>query len=222
MTWGSILWVAVQAHLVIVFKCVTYLYFFSRPSQVFPWILSNYLSDNIDLSNISNYRWIFADLLKRLILSCRSSPYCFRDLSRPIGIQVEKMEKLYRDRYVQWCDPSIPKFHYGSHYSTPSYVIFFLIRLEPCVVDFFSIFASFSNFACHRYAALHVHCFSIQSLGRTAPYVTSFPGPASERPFWCCGSSVSSHGRVVEGQHSEHGRCERAYSRILLSWWHVH
>ena len=41
-------------------------------------------------------------------------------------------------RYDEWEDPSeeIPKFHYGSHYSSAGIVLHFLIRLEP-----FSAFA---------------------------------------------------------------------------------
>ncbi|XP_012851565.1 PREDICTED: protein FAN-like [Erythranthe guttata] len=63
---------------------------------VFPWILSDYSSQNLDLS----------------------SPSSFRDLSKPIGaLNAERLQK-FQERYSSFDDPVIPKFHYGSHYST--------------------------------------------------------------------------------------------------------
>jgi hypothetical protein len=35
------------------------------------------------------------------------------------------------DRYEAFMDPSIPKFHYGTHYSTSALVLYYLIRLMP-------------------------------------------------------------------------------------------
>ena len=37
----------------------------------------------------------------------------------------------YRERYETWCDPEIPAFHYGTHYSCGALVLYYLIRLEP-------------------------------------------------------------------------------------------
>lgn len=34
-------------------------------------------------------------------------------------------------RYESWDDPEVPKFHYGSHYSSAGIVLFYLIRLPP-------------------------------------------------------------------------------------------
>lgn len=34
-------------------------------------------------------------------------------------------------RYESWDDPDVPKFHYGSHYSSAGIVLFYLIRLPP-------------------------------------------------------------------------------------------
>lgn len=34
-------------------------------------------------------------------------------------------------RYESWDDPEIPKFHYGSHYSSAGIVLFYLLRLPP-------------------------------------------------------------------------------------------
>ena len=40
---------------------------------------------------------------------------------------------LFRDKFRYFEDPtgSIPKFHYGTHYSNPAGVLHYLIRLEP-------------------------------------------------------------------------------------------
>jgi hypothetical protein len=32
---------------------------------------------------------------------------------------------------VEQVDPEIPPFHYGSHYSSAAYVLWYLLRLEP-------------------------------------------------------------------------------------------
>ncbi|MED6196056.1 hypothetical protein PIB30_043740 [Stylosanthes scabra] len=38
-------------------------------------------------------------------------------------------------QYESWDDPEIPKFHYGSHYSSAGIVLFYLIRLPPFSVE---------------------------------------------------------------------------------------
>ncbi|GFP82298.1 beach domain-containing protein lvsc [Phtheirospermum japonicum] len=76
---------------------------------VFPWILSDYSSQNLDLSN----------------------PSSFRDLSKPIGaLNSERLQK-FQERYSSLEDPVIPKFLYGSHYSTAGTVLYYLTRVEP-------------------------------------------------------------------------------------------
>jgi hypothetical protein len=63
---------------------------------VFPWVLADYTSQVLDLSN----------------------PAVFRDLSKPIGaLNPARLEKFV-ERYESFDDPVIPKFHYGSHYSS--------------------------------------------------------------------------------------------------------
>eukprot|EP00742_Colponemidia_sp_Colp-10_P008007 GILJ01008639.1.p1 GENE.GILJ01008639.1~~GILJ01008639.1.p1 ORF type:complete len:1141 (-),score=180.40 GILJ01008639.1:233-3655(-) len=77
---------------------------------VFPWVLSDYSSDHIDLSDESVYR----------------------DLSQTMGmIGGESRAEIFRDRYESFEDPVVPKFHYGSHYSSPGIVLQYLLRLEP-------------------------------------------------------------------------------------------
>ena len=77
---------------------------------VFPWVLADYQSEVLDLAD----------------------PKCFRDLSKPIGaLNPERLEE-FRERFASFEDPHIPKFLYGSHYSTcAGVVLYFLLRLEP-------------------------------------------------------------------------------------------
>ncbi|KAL1223624.1 BEACH domain-containing protein C2 [Cardamine amara subsp. amara] len=76
---------------------------------VFPWIISDNSSVSLDLSN----------------------PSTFRDLSKPIGaLNPERLNK-FQERYSSFEDPVIPKFHYGSHYSSAGAVLYYLARVEP-------------------------------------------------------------------------------------------
>ncbi|CAG8480599.1 18870_t:CDS:10, partial [Gigaspora margarita] len=79
---------------------------------VFPWILADYASEELDLTN----------------------PATFRDLSKPMGAQTEERKKEFQIRYRSF-DPTAnattPAFHYGTHYSSAMIVCSYLIRLEP-------------------------------------------------------------------------------------------
>eukprot|EP00164_Ancoracysta_twista_P003908 GFYU01005239.1.p1 GENE.GFYU01005239.1~~GFYU01005239.1.p1 ORF type:complete len:1869 (-),score=444.28 GFYU01005239.1:22-4860(-) len=76
---------------------------------IFPWVLSDYTSEELDLNDETIYR----------------------DLSKPVGALNEKRLEGFLERYRCLDDPEIPKFMYGSHYSTAGIVLFYLIRLEP-------------------------------------------------------------------------------------------
>ena len=76
---------------------------------VFPWVLSDYTSATLNLAD----------------------PASFRDLSRPMGAQVEAQRELVANMYAEFSDPDIPRFHYGSHYSTMGFVLYYLMRVEP-------------------------------------------------------------------------------------------
>ncbi|QDZ21579.1 BEACH domain-containing protein [Chloropicon primus] len=76
---------------------------------VFPWVLSDYKSEKIDLNDAS----------------------VFRDLSRPVGALNEERLKKFVERYNSFEDEIMPKFHYGSHYSSSGIVLYYLLRLEP-------------------------------------------------------------------------------------------
>ncbi|PIA49816.1 hypothetical protein AQUCO_01300510v1 [Aquilegia coerulea] len=76
---------------------------------VFPWILADYSSEYLDLENPSSYR----------------------DLSKPVGaLNADRLIK-FQERYASFDDPVIPKFHYGSHYSSAGTVLYYLVRVEP-------------------------------------------------------------------------------------------
>ncbi|XP_048511859.1 neurobeachin isoform X4 [Athalia rosae] len=76
---------------------------------VFPWVLTNYETKELDLSLPSNYR----------------------DLSKPIGALNPSRRAYFEERYQSWEHDSIPPFHYGTHYSTATFVLNWLIRVEP-------------------------------------------------------------------------------------------
>lgn len=83
---------------------------------VFPWILANYDSEFLDLSEPSN----------------------FRDLSKPMGAQTQERLEQYLKRFKDWDDPQgdTPPYHYGTHYSSAMIVCSYLIRLEPFTQHF--------------------------------------------------------------------------------------
>jgi len=82
---------------------------------VFPWILSDYESEEIDLDD----------------------PKIYRDLSKPMGAQVEERAEQFRERFevlesnTSMSEHEPPPFHYGTHYSCAAYVLYYLMRLEP-------------------------------------------------------------------------------------------
>ncbi|KAM4807695.1 lipopolysaccharide-responsive and beige-like anchor protein [Rhinophrynus dorsalis] len=84
---------------------------------VFPWVITNYESEELDLTLPSN----------------------FRDLSKPIGALNPKRAAFFAERYETWEDDQVPKFHYGTHYSTASFVLSWLLRIEPFTTFFLNL-----------------------------------------------------------------------------------
>jgi hypothetical protein len=78
---------------------------------VFPWILADYDSHELDLS----------------------SPLTYRDLSRPMGAQTPDRLRQFEKRFGEWEDPQgeTPPYHYGTHYSSAMIVASYLLRMEP-------------------------------------------------------------------------------------------
>eukprot|EP00698_Gefionella_okellyi_P004064 TRINITY_DN1378_c0_g1_i1.p1 TRINITY_DN1378_c0_g1~~TRINITY_DN1378_c0_g1_i1.p1 ORF type:complete len:2456 (-),score=520.26 TRINITY_DN1378_c0_g1_i1:2419-9516(-) len=84
---------------------------------VFPWVLTDYISDEIDLNN----------------------PRVYRNLAKPIGALNEKRLAQFQERYDAFDDPVIPKFYYGTHYSSSAIVLFYNIRMEPFTTMFLKL-----------------------------------------------------------------------------------
>lgn len=81
---------------------------------VFPWVLVDYTSEHLDLSN----------------------PAVFRDLSKPIGALNPARLQMYLDRYRGMEeDERMPKFLYGTHYSSAGTTLFYLVRMEPFATE---------------------------------------------------------------------------------------
>ncbi|KAI1427079.1 beige/BEACH domain-containing protein [Xylaria sp. FL1777] len=78
---------------------------------VFPWILADYTSDELNLED----------------------PATFRDLSKPMGAQTARRQAEYRARYTSLAEIGESPFHYGTHYSSAMIVASYLIRLPPFV-----------------------------------------------------------------------------------------
>uniref|UniRef100_A0A8D3D725 Neutral sphingomyelinase (N-SMase) activation associated factor n=1 Tax=Scophthalmus maximus TaxID=52904 RepID=A0A8D3D725_SCOMX len=73
---------------------------------IFPWVLADYTSAQLDMTNAAT----------------------FRDLSKPVGaLNKERLDRLLA-RYRGMPEP---RFMYGSHYSSPGYVLFYLVRVAP-------------------------------------------------------------------------------------------
>ncbi|KAM6961393.1 neurobeachin-like isoform 7-T7 [Aplochiton taeniatus] len=81
---------------------------------VFPWVLTNYESEELDLTLPGN----------------------FRDLSKPIGALNPKRAVFYAERYETWEEEQTPPNHYNSHYSTAASTLLWLIRIEPFTTFF--------------------------------------------------------------------------------------
>ena len=73
---------------------------------VLPWVITNYKGSKLDLKD----------------------PSVYRDLSKPIGALNPDKLSMLKNRYK---DMPPPKYLYGTHYSTPAYVLHFLVRVAP-------------------------------------------------------------------------------------------
>lgn len=82
-----------------------------------------------DLTQYPVFPWVLADYTSEVLDYNRSST--FRDLSKPVGALDTKRFEVFEDRYRNFCDPDIPSFYYGSHYSSMGIVLYYLLRLEP-------------------------------------------------------------------------------------------
>ena len=75
---------------------------------VFPWVVADYESSKLDLTKETT----------------------FRDLTKPVGALDEKRLEYFRNRLLGMQDMG-EDFLYGTHYSAPGYVLYFLVRSMP-------------------------------------------------------------------------------------------
>ena len=76
---------------------------------VFPWVVADYSSKTLDLKD----------------------PRTFRDLSRPIGALNPTRLDVFRKRMREMPKEMGQPFLYGTHYSSPGYVLYYLVRKAP-------------------------------------------------------------------------------------------
>lgn len=83
---------------------------------VFPWILADYESEELDFAN----------------------PKTFRNFAKPMGAQSPDRLEQFQKRFREWDDPhgETPPYHYGTHYSSAMIVCSYLVRLEPFTQHF--------------------------------------------------------------------------------------
>ena len=75
---------------------------------VMPWVIADYTSETLDLTKEST----------------------FRDLTKPMGAMNPERLEYFLQRYQSMQEMEEP-FLYGTHYSAPGYVLYFLVRRMP-------------------------------------------------------------------------------------------
>ncbi|XP_049599067.1 neurobeachin a isoform X18 [Syngnathus scovelli] len=81
---------------------------------IFPWVLTNYDCEELDLTLPGN----------------------FRDLSKPIGALNPKRAAFYAERYETWDEEGAPPDHYAALYSTAHSTLTWMLRIEPFTTFF--------------------------------------------------------------------------------------
>jgi len=76
---------------------------------VFPWVIADHTSASLDLT----------------------SEATFRDLSKPVGALNQERLEYFQTRLEGMQDMEGGAFLYGTHYSAPGYVLYFLVRSMP-------------------------------------------------------------------------------------------
>lgn len=136
---------------------------------VFPWILSDYTSSTLELSSPSSYRDLskvtsfqkFCSWYAKNI--CLSKNILYSVCLQPVGALNADRLKKFQERYSSFDDPVIPKFHYGSHYSSAGTVYSFCLLF------------SFSNFSgCNLWAKCLVDLEWMFGRNFSREYITLF------------------------------------------------
>ncbi|VDD74216.1 unnamed protein product [Mesocestoides corti] len=86
---------------------------------VFPWVVADYTSLELDLTR----------------------PSTFRDFTKPMGAQTPGRLAQFQRRFKEWDDPTgeTPPYHYGTHYSSAMIVASYLVRMEPFAQHFIKL-----------------------------------------------------------------------------------
>lgn len=87
---------------------------------VFPWVIADYTSKELDLNN----------------------PKTYRNFCKPMGAQHPERESQFNERYdllLGLNDSQQQPFHYGTHYSSAMIVCSYLIRLRPFVDSYLAL-----------------------------------------------------------------------------------
>lgn len=167
----------------------------------FPWILADYSSEELDLSD----------------------PRVFRDLSKPVAVQNERNAKAVREKYSSFScwgillktfehssmkfnlslctfryesfeDPTgtIDRFHYGTHYSNAAGVMHYMIRVEPFTSLHIQLQSGRWGWLSSPSSSFSLSFFLASGLahtcwlvsGLTAPTASSTPSQRRGKPSW--------------------------------------
>lgn len=90
---------------------------------VFPWILADYSSAQLNLKEASTFR----DLRWPMGAQNREQ----RDMIATKYKELEKQHKMAEKEGSEALALAMPPFHFGSHYSVAGFVLWYLMRLEP-------------------------------------------------------------------------------------------
>lgn len=115
---------------------------------VFPWIIADYLSTELDLSDACTYR----------------------DLGKPMGGQTPKRAEEALACFETWEDATeekIPPFHYGTHYSSAAIVASYLVRMEPFTQAFLKLQGGHFDHADRMFHSIHEAWISSSEKNRT-------------------------------------------------------
>lgn len=100
---------------------------------IFPWILADYTSEQLDLSKAST----------------------FRDLSRSVGAQTSDRLEQFKRRYAEWDDAETPPYHYGTFYSSAMIVASYMVRMEPFTQHFLRLQGGHFDLADRMFHSIH-------------------------------------------------------------------
>jgi hypothetical protein len=114
---------------------------------VYPWVIVNYDSDELDLKQPSNFRdlskvselscflWLVLKKINFTIWTLCSECNATVSFFQPIGALNPTRREFFEERYNSWEHDQIPPFHYGTHYSTAAFTLNWLIRVVRSILS---------------------------------------------------------------------------------------